>query len=96
MKTLEYDGIKVVVSGAETYYIRSIEITDEKYTTVRGITVGMSVEDLVACYDNISVFEDSEADSNNSAYIYEENLYFIRFEVSDGLITSIRLHSENQ
>ena len=96
VKTLEYDGIKVVVSGAETYYIRSIEITDEKYTTVRGITVGMSVEDLVACYDNISVFEDSEADSNNSAYIYEENLYFIRFEVSDGLITSIRLHSENQ
>lgn len=94
IKTFEYDGLTAVVTGAETYSISSIEITNENYTTFRGITVGMSVENLSSNYDSISL--DGYTDSNNCAYLFEENSHFIRFEVKEGLITSIKYYSENE
>ena len=50
VKTLEYDGITVIISGMRTYSISSIEITNDKYSTFRGITVGMSVDELKTKY----------------------------------------------
>lgn len=94
VKTLEYDGITVIISGMRTFSISSIEITHNKYSTYRGISVGMSVNDLKAKYENITMALDGRTDPDNCGYVIEDGGYFIRFEVQEGLITKIKYYSE--
>lgn len=94
VKTLEYDGITVIISGMRTFSISSMEITHNKYSTYRGISVGMPVNDLKAKYENITMALDGRTDPDNCVYVIEESVYFIRFEVKEGIITSIKYYSE--
>lgn len=94
VKTLEYDGITVIISGTGTFSISSMEITDEKYSTFRGITVGMPVDDLKGKYESINQALDGRTDPDNCAYLIEDSDYFIRFEVIDGIITLIKYYTE--
>jgi hypothetical protein len=94
VKTLEYDGITVIISGTRTFSISSMEITHDKYSTYRGISVGMSVNDLKAKYENITIVLDGRTDPDNCGYVIEDSDYFIWFEVQEGLIAKIKYYSE--
>ena len=94
VKTLEYDGITVIIKGMRTFLISSIEITNEKYRTFRGISVGMSVDNLKGKYENINQALDGRTDPDNCAYLIEDNDYFIWFEVQEGFIAKIKYYSE--
>lgn len=94
VRTMKYDGLTVAISGIKTYYISSIEFVNEKYTTNRGIAVGMSVDDLKAEYENIPMALDGRTNPNYCAYLLMDGDYFLRFEVEEGIITQIKYYAE--
>ena len=93
-KTYEYDGIvvsTVPVDGKDI--IEMITITSANYTTLRGITVGATLDDIVAAYG------DKYFDDGYITYTYDNdpenyNTERLQFELDDsGKVATIYIYS---
>lgn len=95
IKTLEYKGLTIkLFSGQDYYWITRIEIVDKKYKTFRGLTVGMSLNDLKSKYKNITLALDGRTDVNNCGYTFNDGVQFMWFEVKSGIIKKIKYYLE--
>ena len=95
VRTLEYDGLTITISGAEGFSIDNIELTHERYATFRGISTGMTIQELKLEYQGISIYPDGRTDPENCSYSLSDNPYYLKFEVEEGEITRIRYYVEN-
>lgn len=92
-KSYTYDGLKistVPVGGKDI--IEMFTITSDKYKTARGITVGASLEDVVAAYGE-KYFDDgyiTYTPSNDMTKISEPRL---QFYMVDGVVKEIYIYS---
>lgn len=92
-KSFTYDGLKistVPVDGKDI--IEMFTITSDKYKTERGITIGASLEDIVAAYGD-RYFDDgyiTYTASNNMTKISEPR---IQFYMVDGAVKEIYIYS---
>ncbi len=103
IKTLTYDGLIIEEispekSGNDSFWILSMTITNKKYSTKKGLTIGNKLEKIKELYGNIEILKDGRTDSNNCAYIFKDDMKpnFIVFEVKDGVIDEIKIYYELQ
>lgn len=103
IKKSTYDGLRIEEfspekEGNDNFWILSMTITNENYSTEKGLTVGDSLEKIKEIYENIETLKDSRTDPNNCSYIYADitGINFIEFEVKDGVINEIKIYHQLQ
>ncbi|GIP18062.1 hypothetical protein J40TS1_37040 [Paenibacillus montaniterrae] len=100
VKTQQYDGLELQLfspkQDQEQFWIQSITITNESYSTSKEVTINDSLEQLIAAYPTIEMAKDGRTDPNNCAYVIAESVQFLTFEVDDGVIKEIKLYYELQ
>ncbi|MBB6633619.1 hypothetical protein [Cohnella thailandensis] len=99
-KYITYDGLDIELFSPsqeeDRFWILSMKLTKDRYSTSRGISVGDSVSDLKAAYPDIQLAPDGRTDENNGAYLMSDGERYNRlwFEVAEGEITEIRIYHE--
>jgi hypothetical protein len=99
-KYITYDGLDIELFSPsqeeDRFWILSMKLTKDRYSTSRGISVGDSVSDLKAAYPGIQLAPDGRTDENNGAYLMSDENRFNRlwFEVAEGEISEIRIYHE--
>lgn len=103
IKTLTYDGLIIEEfspekAGNSGFWILSMTITNENYSTEKGLTIGDKLDKIKEFYGNVEILKDGRTDSNNCAYIFEDDFEpnFIVFEVEDGITNEIKIYHELQ
>ena len=97
---------KIIFSGIEfqmfspkdngnSFYILSMDLTGQNFSTKRGIKIGDTLEKLNETYPEIEPILDGREDSNNRGYKIEEGAYnYLTFEVKEGVIINIKIYHE--
>lgn len=103
IKTSTYDGLVVEEfspekEGDDSFWILSMTITNDNYTTVNGITIGDSLEKMKEIYQKAEILKDGRTDPSNCAYVIKDSMEsnFIVLEVTDGIINEIKIYHELQ
>lgn len=103
IKTSTYDGLVIEEfspekEGNDNFWILSMTITKENYSTEKDLTIGDNLEKLKEIYEGIEILKDGRTDPNNCAYIMGNNTdnNFIVFQVKDGSINEIKIYHELQ
>lgn len=100
VKTLKYDGLELQLfspeQDQEQFWIQSMTISNESYSTSKEVTINDSLDQLTAAYPTIEMAKDGRTDPNNCAYVMTEPVQFLFFEVNDGIIKEIKLYFELQ
>ncbi|CAK7005763.1 hypothetical protein KQI38_06780 [Tissierella carlieri] len=103
IKTLTYDGLIIEEFSPEKagnggFWILSMTVTNENYSTEKGLTIGDKLDRIKELYGNVEILKDGRTDSNNCAYIFKDDVEpnFIVFEVEDGITNEIRIYHELQ
>jgi len=97
IKTLKYEGLEIKLfspaDNGKTYWIIDIKVSDDSYSTSRGIKIGDSLETLKDKYPSIQKVLDGRTNDNNCAYEIadREGYLFLQFEVRDGSIQQIHI-----
>jgi hypothetical protein len=97
IKTLEYDGLQMTLFSPEqngkNFWILSMDVTDESYSSSKGIGLGNTVQEVKEAYSYITMAKDGRTDPNNCAYeISDEQDYnYLQFEVADGKVKAIKI-----
>lgn len=100
VKTMQYEGLEIILfspkDNGSSFWIMEIIVTGEEYSTYEGIEIGGSLELLKEIYPSLYMLEDGRTDDNNCAYEIAdmEEYNYLRFEVSDGIITEIRIYHD--
>lgn len=71
-----------------SYRVASIQLSDHGYVTARGIGVGDTVNDVKNKYKSKNLFDDG------SALTYKLGNYFLSYNITDGLVSSIHIRYE--
>lgn len=103
IRTSYYDGLTVEEfspkgEGKDNFWIYSLYITNENYSTTKGVTIGDKLEKLKTEYPNIEVLKDGRTDEKNCAYLLKDPIEpkYIIFEVKDSTIEWIKIYYELQ
>ena len=99
IKEVKFSGIEFEMfspkENGKSFFVLSMEVTDSKFETKRGIKVGDGLEKLNEMYPEIQPVLDGREDSNNRGYKIEEGAYnYLTFEVKDGIIINIKIYHE--
>lgn len=99
VKELKYPGLELELfspkDNGKTFWLRSIQVSDKKYETARGVKVGDSLGQLETTYPELKPILDNRKDPNNRGYMIEEGIYnYITFEVNEGLIVMMKIYHE--
>ena len=98
LKTLKYNGLTLKLfspkSNGKEFWLLSMTITDNKYQTFRGITIGSTVPEIKQAYENVIQALDGRTDANNCAYTINDLEQYIWFEVDSGVVKEIKIYIE--
>ncbi|NLJ77600.1 MAG: hypothetical protein GX325_10160 [Peptococcaceae bacterium] len=97
IKALEYEGCMVKLfspqDDGEKFWLMSLDLTDTKLQTPRGITIGSTLEQLKEAYKGIEIIPDGRTNADNCAYRLGRATEYkhITFEVEKGMVKEIKL-----
>lgn len=98
LKTLLYDGLEIHLfspkQNGDSFWVLSMKITSQKYSTAQNVIVGDSLQKLKESYTNIEIAKDGRTDPNNCAYVIANNEKHLLFEIEDGIIKEINIYYE--
>ena len=99
IKELKFSGVDLKLfspkDNGKKFYILSMEVSDPKYQTIRGVKVGDALEALNKNYPEITPIPDGREDKNNRGYRLEQGAYnYITFEIKEGFIIKISIYHE--
>lgn len=78
---------KAMGSDFDTYRITTVALTNKKYMTNRGLSLGMTLSDVINAYG-----EPSERNTNEVIYIFKN--YTLEFGLKDNSISGIMMNEE--
>lgn len=97
VKTQEFEGLVLYLFTPNKYrgfWISRMVVTDDKYKTYRGISVGCSRDQFKEIYPEANMALDGRTDPNNCAYTFYQGDQYIKFEFKDGVIKKIEYYVE--
>ncbi|WP_379135798.1 hypothetical protein [Paenibacillus sp. sgz500958] len=100
LKEIKYPGLEMELfspkGNGKTFWIMSMKLTDSTQTTVKGLRVGMNLDDLKSAYRDIPIAPDGRTDPDNCAYRISipEKYDYARYEVKHGVIHEIYIYNE--
>ena len=100
IKTLKYQGMEMKLfspKGNDSgYWIMSMDISGSDIKTLKGISVGSTMEELKKAYSSIEVVPDGRSDKSTYTWrVSNEAEYkYMEYVIKDGIVTGIRLYVE--
>lgn len=97
VKTMSYDGLKLVLFSPKqngvSFWIQSMEVTKQAFSTSKGITIGDKLEKVKESYPDIEIFKDGKTDPNNCTYVVRDDGYnYLLFSINEGIVTGIKIY----